>query len=171
MRSTDANPATRTDSAELRSATRPPGAAFLLATSLVMLMPFFGTACTSSEEPGDRQAPVMELQPMDPSNPDSSAHSLERTTDAARQHLAEELGVPADDIELVERRAVTWRNGALGCPEPGMAYTQALVPGYWIRLQVGSERFDYHAARGQAPFHCPSERSERPLPPDDAPEA
>ena len=37
----------------------------------------------------------------------------------------------------VSAAAVTWSDGSAGCPEPGMMYTQALVPGYRIVLQAG----------------------------------
>lgn len=82
----------------------------------------------------------------------------------ARRDLAERLEIDADAIELDRAEYVTWRNGALGCPEPGSAYTQALVPGYRIVLRAGGERHHYHGGRDQAPFHCPAERVDDPLP-------
>jgi hypothetical protein len=43
-------------------------------------------------------------------------------------------------------------------------YTQALVPGYRIRIAAGDQRLDYHAdGRGQM-LLCPPERSMDPLP-------
>jgi hypothetical protein len=68
------------------------------------------------------------------------------------------------EIAVERAEFVTWRNGAIGCPEPGMAYTEALVPGYRIILNAGGEIHHYHGAGGLAPFRCPSDRVDKPLP-------
>lgn len=44
---------------------------------------------------------------------------------------------------VVTAKAVTWRDGSLDCPEPGMSYTQALVDGYHVVVEVAGERYDY----------------------------
>lgn len=50
---------------------------------------------------------------------------------------------------VVRTERVTWSDGSLGCPEPGVLCTQALVPGYRIRVDSGGGLQDYHAdARG-----------------------
>ena len=46
--------------------------------------------------------------------------------------------------------AVTWNDGSLGCPEPGMFYTQALVDGYHVILQAGDEELDYRVSAAWA---------------------
>jgi hypothetical protein len=56
---------------------------------------------------------------------------------------AERAGAAEDDIEIVEAVAMTWSDGSLGCPEPGMLYTQALVDGYQVILDAGGEELDY----------------------------
>lgn len=43
---------------------------------------------------------------------------------------------------------VTWTDGSLGCPEPGVGYTQALVPGYQLVLAVDGELASYHSGGG-----------------------
>ncbi len=48
-----------------------------------------------------------------------------------------------DAIEVVQAAAVTWSDGSLDCPEPGMLYTQALVDGYHVILRGGDEELDY----------------------------
>lgn len=75
--------------------------------------------------------------------------------EAAKNDLAGRLGVEAALIGLVEYQSVTWRDGSLGCPQPGMAYTQALVEGYRIQLQIDGVQYDYHGADGRDPFYCP----------------
>jgi hypothetical protein len=66
------------------------------------------------------------------------------------------LDVSALSVVLAER--VTWPDGALGCPQPGMAYPQALVPGYRIHIIAGNETLHYHAGRQGQPFFCPAAR-------------
>ena len=56
---------------------------------------------------------------------------------------AERTGEEPDAIEVVQATAVTWNDGSLGCPEPGMFYTQALVDGYHVILRAGDEELDY----------------------------
>jgi hypothetical protein len=46
-------------------------------------------------------------------------------------------------VEVIHAEAVTWNDGSLGCPEPGMSYTQALVDGYHVILRAGDEELDY----------------------------
>ncbi|MEJ6020629.1 hypothetical protein [Ramlibacter sp. PS4R-6] len=65
-------------------------------------------------------------------------------------------------VVSVER--VTWRDGSLGCPQPGMNYTQALVPGWRIELAVGSRSFLYHASERGRVVNCPPGRAKKPLP-------
>lgn len=55
-------------------------------------------------------------------------------------------GVTVEAITIVRAEAVTWNDGSLGCPQPGMFYTQALVDGYWVILQVGDVVYDYHTS-------------------------
>ena len=58
------------------------------------------------------------------------------------------------DVKVEE---MSWADGSLGCPRPGMAYTQALVPGW--RLVVRHDRFEhlavYHASRRGQWLLCP----------------
>ena len=42
---------------------------------------------------------------------------------------------------------VTWADGSLGCPRPGMAYTQALVPGWRLVVRDTGREATYHASR------------------------
>ena len=83
---------------------------------------------------------------------------LEAYAAEAESDLARRLEIDATEIELVEAQFVTWPDGALGCPEPGMMYTQALVPGYRVRLVANGNSHHYHGARDKPPFHCPAER-------------
>ncbi len=58
---------------------------------------------------------------------------------------AQRLGVSTDALVVTRAEAVTWNDGSLGCPEPGMFYTQALVDGYWIVVEADNQSLDYRA--------------------------
>lgn len=66
----------------------------------------------------------------------------------------ERTGLAEEDIELEELSMVTWSDGALGCPEPDVMYTQALVEGYRIVLDADGRELVYHGALGEDPFLC-----------------
>ena len=85
--------------------------------------------------------------------------------DAIGADAARRGGVPREQLQIVSARAVTWSDGAMGCPMPGMAYTQALVPGWRIELQApGQAALLYHASRRGGWLWCPRERAQPPLP-------
>jgi hypothetical protein len=92
------------------------------------------------------------------------AMDLEEATRSARAAAARHSGAAADAIELVKAETVTWPDGSLGCPRPDMGYTQALVPGYRIRLRAHGALLDYHAGRSGRLVLCPARRSVDPLP-------
>jgi len=89
--------------------------------------------------------------------------NLNEQIEFSKKELAQRLGIEPESITLSGARQVSWRSGALGCPQPGMNYTQALVPGALIFLKVGNEVHGYHAKQGGKPFHCPRERAEQPV--------
>jgi hypothetical protein len=59
--------------------------------------------------------------------------------DAAKRFKVAESGVV-----LTRAEQVTWPNGALGCPEPGTLYTQALVPGFRVAAKTPAGELLYH---------------------------
>jgi hypothetical protein len=72
----------------------------------------------------------------------------------AQADLAERLQVAVGDIRVVAVQAVTWPNGGLGCPKPGVGYTDVLVEGLQITLEYGGQAYDYHSGGSAAPFLC-----------------
>jgi len=68
--------------------------------------------------------------------------------------LSARVGANVDDIELVSLLEVTWRDGSLGCPEAGVAYTQALVPGQQLILQVEGQEYYYHSGKNGIFKYC-----------------
>ncbi len=59
------------------------------------------------------------------------------------EDAAAHAGAAADALLVVRAEAIEWPDGSLGCPEPGVVYTQAVVPGYWVELVSGDDRYDY----------------------------
>jgi len=94
------------------------------------------------------------------------AASLASVTDAALADAARRTGRKPADLKVLSAEAVTWPDGSLGCPQPGMMYTQALVPGYRVRIEVDGQVLDYHAGSSGRPGLCPAERSVDPYPLD-----
>lgn len=122
------------------------------------------TACqnTGDQEPVESSL-VEDAQSVTQEKDKSTASiNLNEQISFSRKDLADRLGIELDSITLTAARQVTWRSGALGCPKPGMNYTQALVPGVLILLTVGDEAYGYHAKNDGKPFYCPRERIEIP---------
>ncbi len=75
--------------------------------------------------------------------------------DEARSMLAATVGADAAaSAELVVAEAVTWPDGSLGCPQPGQAYTQMVVPGYHLVFDVNGTQYDYRATESGAVSAC-----------------
>lgn len=90
--------------------------------------------------------------------------TLESVTATVLQDAAQRTGIDTVDLIVESARPVTWGDGSLGCPEPGMNYTQALVPGYRILVRAGGQLLDYHAGRRGHFMLCPAGRAVAPLP-------
>jgi hypothetical protein len=111
------------------------------------------TPSPSSEATSATQSPL----------PDKVVATMHDKIEAAVADLAATLGIPTSGVTVVSTDAVTWRDGSIGCPKKGMAYTQALVDGYLIILEVDGTRYRYHSSVTGAPFQC-TENAQDPLP-------
>ena len=84
--------------------------------------------------------------------------------DAVRADAAQRAGVAPQAVRIARGAAVTWRDGSLGCPQPGMAYTQALVRGWQVFVEAGGSVLRYHGtAAGTRWLHCDAARAQEPL--------
>lgn len=68
--------------------------------------------------------------------------------------LARRTGVDPSAIKVVKAEAVTWNDGSLGCPQPGMVYPQVLIEGYRLVLEANGVTYAYHAAAYGDFFYC-----------------
>jgi hypothetical protein len=69
--------------------------------------------------------------------------------------LARQLNSAPEEISVAEVRPVTWPDSSLGCPKPGMMYTQVLTPGYQIKLVRADKEYIMHTDRGHRAVQCP----------------
>jgi hypothetical protein len=119
----------------------------------------------TSASPASPASQIMQpvIVPM-PSAAPGQVIGLQAVVQAARADAAQRSGVPIDAVALVSAQAVVWRDGSLGCPQPGMSYTQALVNGFRVQLRAGVASFDYHASQRGGMLLCPSTLAVEPLP-------
>ena len=68
----------------------------------------------------------------------------------ARADLAGRLGLSAESFQLTRAEAVEWPDSSLGCPKPGLMYSQIVTPGYLIVLEANGQAYEYHADRRRA---------------------
>lgn len=78
--------------------------------------------------------------------------------DAAKENLATKLSINVSTIHVASATETTWNDGSLGCPKPGMMYTQSLVEGYTIVLSDGKNEYEYHSRTTGEPFLCENPR-------------
>lgn len=131
-------------------------------------LPLF--ACNASDEPVSNKGTKLDVKTLQVVNNETvvpKQKTVEKMTQAeqindAKKHLASKLNIDTATISLAGVESVTWRSGAMGCPEPGMVYTQALVPGKLIMLKVGKKAYRYHSSPEGSPFYCSNARAESP---------
>jgi len=89
-----------------------------------------------------------------PTPSEQIAPDEEKMADLARQDLAARLGVPLTEISVTRVEAVQWRDGSLGCPEPGKVYIQVIIPGYRIVLTARGKEYVYHSDQTRRVITC-----------------
>jgi len=108
-------------------------------------------ACTAGSGTGsDTPQPSSAPSAGSPSDPGTGGDiSLPASiTDPIVADAAGRLGVDPSAVTVVSAHAETFSDGSLGCPEPGMMYTQALVDGYQVVVEANGTQLDY---RGSGP--------------------
>lgn len=109
------------------------------------------------------EVPAMPERQVEPGGAAVAPAVPAELTRAAIEDAAQRTSTPVADIEVVSAGSVTWPDGSLGCPQPGMNYTQALVPGYRIIVQAGGQMLRYHAAARGAVRFCPEGQAVDPV--------
>ena len=68
---------------------------------------------------------------------------LQGILDSILSETARLAKVRREQLVIVRAESVVWNDGSLGCPEPGMMYTQALVNGYWVVIDASGQNYDF----------------------------
>lgn len=106
----------------------------------------------TSEPPAEEGGDLI-VQPM-PGVPDAMTGLVNQ----ASQDLARRIGVDVSEVSLVRTVAVDWRDGSLGCPQPGMAYITVITPGYQIVLEAQDREYYYHSRGTDYFVYCENGR-------------
>ena len=81
------------------------------------------------------------------------------------KEAAAQAKVDRDQLVIARAQSVVWSDGSLGCPEPGMMYTQMLVNGYWIVVEAAGKQYDFRVGSGGSFRLCPPGQGQPPSQP------
>src|SRR5438445_5092114 len=73
--------------------------------------------------------------------------------------------VDREQLVIARAESVVWNDGSLGCPEPGMMYTQGLVNGYWVVIEAAGQKYDFRVGSGGSFRLCPPGQGQPPSQP------
>jgi hypothetical protein len=106
----------------------------------ILLLLFVLAACSPQVAPSPA-VPVVETpvvsEPLPPTGDSPAA------VEAARQALAERLGIPVEQVSVVTYQQVDWSDGCLGLGGPAEACLAAITPGYAVTLAANGEQYAY----------------------------
>jgi hypothetical protein len=127
---------------------------------LAMVLTACGADVEPSAEPPTTTADVTSTSETETSTMPTTQPEPLPIVAPARVDLARRLGVDPEEIEVVATEEVTWPDASLGCPQPGMSYTQSLVEGSKVVLEHDGRVYVYHAGDDDEPFLCPSDEKD-----------
>jgi hypothetical protein len=70
--------------------------------------------------------------------------TLEEGSRPAAEYLAAELGISAEEIDVLSVARYEWPDTGLGCPEPERSYAQVVTPGYSVILRARDVEYEVH---------------------------
>ena len=100
------------------------------------------------EGPSRLPAPTEQTSPVRSEVP-------QRILDPILNEAAALANVAPEQLVIVRAESVVWNDGSLGCPEPGMMYTQALVNGYSVVINAADQNYDFRVDSGGNFRLCP----------------
>jgi len=114
------------------------------------------TAAPPASEPTPSGAePSREVPPVEPTTMPGGEGVPPAIVARAVNDAATRAGVEPTAVTVVSAEAVTWPNGAAGCPKPDFMYTDVLTPGYRVVVEVGGTTYDYRGSqKGGAVSWC-----------------
>lgn len=114
--------------------------AFLAAVWVVAGCSAGGASDRPSLVPASDQ-PIRATPSANPAKPGANALPAS-VTDPVVAEIAKLAGVPVGEVTIISAQEMTFSDGSLGCPQPGMVYTQAIVDGYKIVAEAGGTTYD-----------------------------
>jgi hypothetical protein len=109
--------------------------------------PYFGS--DDAPPPEDMERPVPDVERVNPfAGPAVTGEVPVEALAPVLDDASQRTGVAVSDLEILRSQYVEWPDGSLGCPQPGMSYTQAIQPGYWVEVRAGDRVLDYRLTVG-----------------------
>ena len=97
-------------------------------------------ASATPAPPPPSVTPVSSSLPGSNEAPDSQPAVATALGDAASH-----LGVIPSDLHVGQVEAHQWPDSSLGCPKPGLMYSQIVTPGYLIVISAAGKELEYHS--------------------------
>ncbi len=107
----------------------------------------------SGEAPGASERPPLRTSDPAPLGPTGTPTTVPDARWSAIVSDLEARGVTGEP-ELVSAEDVVFSDGSLGCPSPGVSYTQSLVDGMRVVVRVDGTEYDYRFGGSDAPVLC-----------------
>ena len=106
--------------------------------------------------PASPTAPPPSASPVTGTLPGSNANpDAQPAVDAALQDAAIHLSVGKDQLRIDQVEAHQWPDSSLGCPRPGMLYSQIVTPGFLIVISTATgKQLEYHTDAGAHVVLC-----------------
>lgn len=124
-------------------------------------------ACSLPGGDGGLQAGDRRIERVPDPPPTATGEAPAEVLERIRADLAARTKRDAGSPKLLRDEAVTWSDGALGCPRFGEIYPQLPIRGYWIVFQAEGRQYDYRVdERGRFRL-CDNPRGSGKLPADD----
>lgn len=102
--------------------------------------------------PSPQQSRFQTAPPL-PATPSGTPTELPQQRLAAIESDLRGRGVTAAPT-VVSAENVRFNDGSLGCPQPGVQYTQAQVDGMRVVVEAGGRRYDYRFGTGDTAQLC-----------------
>ncbi|MCA1644491.1 MAG: hypothetical protein LC797_03155 [Chloroflexi bacterium] len=120
-------------------------APLLLAATLLVsaCAPSAGDQLTTPAAPAPSRVPASPVPSVLPGSvPSADPQPL---VEAALRDAAAHLGISAADLHVDQVDARQWGDSSLGCPQPGLMYSQIVTPGFVIIISGAGKQLEYHS--------------------------
>lgn len=121
--------------------------------TVILLMVFIFASCNRSDEEKS-DANIFENSELVIDGELPSSPVAQQWIQDAADDLADELGVPLNEIAFVQFDLRVWPNDSYGCPTPEGSYIDESKEGYQIHLRSNSRLYFYHGGEDIEQFLC-----------------